>query len=144
MELPEGKSGQQAHLVEKLQKRAELMGAQKTGNWFVNCETYQAVATFSKCILCLLVSLTDAVIALKIWIQSTLSTTMALGPENTGYLGRWLLWRDRRVIYVGYQPSMTRGQDGWILAEFFFRVVKDRDRLEKETELRCINWHKKY
>ena len=49
MELPEGKSGQQAHLVEKLQKRAELMGAQKTGNWFVNCETYQAVATFSKC-----------------------------------------------------------------------------------------------
>lgn len=49
VELPEGKSGQQAHLVEKLQKRAELMGAQKTGNWFVNCETYQAVATFSKC-----------------------------------------------------------------------------------------------
>ena len=52
VELPEGKSGQQAHLVEKLQKRAELMGAQKTGNWFVNCETYQAVATFSKCFLC--------------------------------------------------------------------------------------------
>ena len=51
MELPEGKSGQQAHFVEKLQKRAELMGAQKTGNWFVNCETYQAVATFSKCFL---------------------------------------------------------------------------------------------
>ena len=50
MELPEGKSGQQAHLVEKLQKRAELIGAQKTGTWCVNCETYQAVATFSKCI----------------------------------------------------------------------------------------------
>ena len=48
MELPEGKSGQQALAVEKLQKRADLMGAQKTGNWCVNCETYQAVTTFSK------------------------------------------------------------------------------------------------
>ena len=48
VELPEGKSGQQALAVEKLQKRAELMGAQKTGNWCVNCETYQAVTTFSK------------------------------------------------------------------------------------------------
>ena len=48
MELPEGKSGQQALAVEKLQKRAELMGAQKTSNWCVNCETYQAVTTFSK------------------------------------------------------------------------------------------------
>ena len=73
MELPEGKSGQQAHLVEKLQKRAELMGAQKTGNWFVNCETYQAVATFSKC-FCLLASLTVyTAIVLKMWAQSNLS-----------------------------------------------------------------------
>lgn len=47
VELPEGKSGQQALAVEKLQKRAELMGAQKIGNWCVNCETYQAVTTFS-------------------------------------------------------------------------------------------------
>ena len=73
VELPEGKSGQQAHLVEKLQKRAELMGAQKTGNWFVNCETYQAVATFSKC-FCLLASLTVyTAIVLKMWAQSNLS-----------------------------------------------------------------------
>ena len=48
VELPEGKSGQQALAVEKLQKRAELMGAIKTGTWCVNCETYQAVTTFSK------------------------------------------------------------------------------------------------
>lgn len=47
VELPEGKSGQQALAVEKLQKRVELMGAQKSGNWCVNCETYQAVTTFS-------------------------------------------------------------------------------------------------
>ena len=48
MELPEGKSGQQAVAVEKLQKRAELLGATKSGTWCVNCETYQAVTTFSK------------------------------------------------------------------------------------------------
>ena len=48
MELPEGKSGQQAFAIEKLQKRAELMGATKTGTWCVNCETYQAITTFSK------------------------------------------------------------------------------------------------
>ena len=73
MELPEGKSGQQAHLVEKLQKRAELMGAQKTGNWFVNCETYQAVATFSKCLFFSLLasSFTDAVIVHKCGLSQT-------------------------------------------------------------------------
>ena len=48
VELPEGKSGQQAFAIEKLQKRAELMGATKTGTWCVNCETYQAITTFSK------------------------------------------------------------------------------------------------
>lgn len=48
VELPEGKSGQQAIAIEKLQKRAELMGATKTGTWCVNCETYQAITTFSK------------------------------------------------------------------------------------------------
>lgn len=48
VELPEGQSGQQALAVEKLQKRAELMGASKTGTWCVSCETYQAVQTFSK------------------------------------------------------------------------------------------------
>ena len=48
VELPEGQSGQQALAVEKLQKRAELMGATKAGTWCVNCETYQAVTTFSK------------------------------------------------------------------------------------------------
>ena len=50
VELPEGKSGQQAFAIEKLQKRAELMGANKTGTWCVNCETYQAITTFSKCV----------------------------------------------------------------------------------------------
>lgn len=48
VELPEGKSGQQAFAIEKLQKRAELLGATKTGTWCVNCETYQAITTFSK------------------------------------------------------------------------------------------------
>ena len=48
VELPEGQSGQQALAVEKIQKRAELMSATKTGTWCVNCETYQAVTTFSK------------------------------------------------------------------------------------------------
>ncbi|KAK3755013.1 hypothetical protein QZH41_011057, partial [Actinostola sp. cb2023] len=39
-DIAEGKSGQQT--VEQLQKRAELLGARKTGNWCVDCETYQS------------------------------------------------------------------------------------------------------
>ena len=39
--VPEGKSGQQA--VEFLQKRIETLGAEKTGTFFVDCETYQNV-----------------------------------------------------------------------------------------------------
>ena len=48
MDLPEGQMGQQAVEVDKLFKRAELLGATKTGTWCVNCESYQAVANFSK------------------------------------------------------------------------------------------------
>ena len=48
VDLPEGQTGQQAAEVDKLFKRAELMGATKTGTWCVNCESYQAVTTFSK------------------------------------------------------------------------------------------------
>lgn len=47
VDLPEGQTGQQAAEVDKLFKRAELMGATKTGTWCVNCESYQAVTTFS-------------------------------------------------------------------------------------------------
>ena len=65
VELPEGKSGQQAFAIEKLQKRAELMGATKTGTWFVNCETYQAITTFSKCVF-----LSDLLIGGKVLIIS--------------------------------------------------------------------------
>jgi len=42
-EIPEGKSGQQT--VELLQKRAELLGARKTGNWAIDCESYQSLGT---------------------------------------------------------------------------------------------------
>ncbi|KAL4226133.1 mediator complex subunit Med20 [Mactra antiquata] len=38
--VPEGKSGQQ--VVDSLQKQVELLGAVKTGNFSVDCETYQA------------------------------------------------------------------------------------------------------
>ena len=38
--LPEGKSGQQT--VDMLQKRIETLGATKTGNFVVDCETYQS------------------------------------------------------------------------------------------------------
>ena len=48
VDLPEGQMGQQAVEVDKLFKRAELLGATKTGTWCVNCESYQAVANFSK------------------------------------------------------------------------------------------------
>ncbi|ESO91283.1 hypothetical protein LOTGIDRAFT_153713 [Lottia gigantea] len=37
--VPEGKSGQQ--VVESLQKSIELLGATKTGNFCVDCETFQ-------------------------------------------------------------------------------------------------------
>lgn len=39
--VPEGKSGQQ--MVDLLQKQVELLGAVKTGNFSVDCETYQSV-----------------------------------------------------------------------------------------------------
>ena len=45
-EAPEGKSGQQA--VEMLQQRVELLGAQKTGNWSVDCEAYHSLTAHSK------------------------------------------------------------------------------------------------
>lgn len=38
--VPEGKSGQQ--VVDSLQKQVELLGAVKTGNFSVDCETYQS------------------------------------------------------------------------------------------------------
>jgi len=57
-EVPEGKSGQQA--VEILQQRTELLGAQKTGNWSVDCEAYHSVSThMSSCKLLRLVHSTE-------------------------------------------------------------------------------------
>ncbi|XP_031571421.1 mediator of RNA polymerase II transcription subunit 20-like [Actinia tenebrosa] len=44
-EIAEGKSGQQT--VEMLQKRAELLGATKTGNWCVDCDTYMSSSNVS-------------------------------------------------------------------------------------------------
>lgn len=38
--VPEGKSGQQ--VVDGLQKQVEMMGATKSGNFLVDCETYQS------------------------------------------------------------------------------------------------------
>ena len=38
--VPEGLSGQQ--VVDSLQKQIELLGAVKTGNFQVDCETYQS------------------------------------------------------------------------------------------------------
>ena len=38
--MPEGKSGQQ--VVDSLQRQLELLGAVKTGNFSVDCETYQS------------------------------------------------------------------------------------------------------
>lgn len=40
--IPEGKSGQQ--VVDSLQKQMEVLGATKTGNFCVDCETYQSHA----------------------------------------------------------------------------------------------------
>ena len=45
-DIPDGKSGQQA--VEFLQQRVELLGAVKTGNWSIDCETYHSVSAHSK------------------------------------------------------------------------------------------------
>ena len=39
--VPEGKSGQQ--MVDLLQKQIELLGAVKSGNFSVDCETYQSL-----------------------------------------------------------------------------------------------------
>ena len=39
--MPEGKSGQQ--MVDLLQKQIELLGAVKSGNFSVDCETYQSL-----------------------------------------------------------------------------------------------------
>ncbi len=44
--MAEGKSGQQT--VDILQKRVEDLGAVKTGNYTVDCETYQAVQSSSE------------------------------------------------------------------------------------------------
>ena len=40
--VPEDKSGQQ--VVDSLQKQVEQLGAIKTGNFYVDCETYQSNA----------------------------------------------------------------------------------------------------
>ena len=44
--VPEGQSGQQT--VDILQKRVEDLGAVKTGNFTVDCDTYNTVPQTSK------------------------------------------------------------------------------------------------
>ena len=44
--VPEGQSGQQT--VDILQKRVEDLGAAKTGNFTVDCDTYNTVPQISK------------------------------------------------------------------------------------------------
>jgi len=39
--VPDGRSG--AQVVDVLQKQVETMGAYKTGNFHIDCETYQSV-----------------------------------------------------------------------------------------------------
>ncbi len=40
-DIPEGKSSQQ--VLDSLQKKIELAGAERSGNWLVECETYYSV-----------------------------------------------------------------------------------------------------
>ena len=56
--IPDGQSGQQT--VDMIQKKLETLGAEKTGNFAVDSETYQSQSRMSLCAAFLLVSCYDS------------------------------------------------------------------------------------
>ena len=47
VEIPEGKGAQQ--VLEALQRKVELAGAVRSGNWSVDCETYYSTQNTGLC-----------------------------------------------------------------------------------------------